>query len=135
LLGFGPIRGASIEVEIRDQTPFHVFRANEPFAFDILTTITSGEATGDLAYQWRDFRGDPLGPIVPLTIGTRTQVKSPSDSPFGIIHADLDDPHLPTWVKTMSWNTTHSKVVAARNAGPTGQRISGAANCFRCRVG
>jgi hypothetical protein len=28
-----------------------------------------------------------------------------SDSPFGIVHANLDDPYLPPWVKTTTWET------------------------------
>ncbi len=30
-------------------------------------------------------------------------------SKFGIVHADITDPYLPTWVKTMTWNTTSPK--------------------------
>ncbi len=30
-------------------------------------------------------------------------------SKFGIVHADISDPYLPTWVKTMTWNTTSPK--------------------------
>ncbi len=26
-------------------------------------------------------------------------------SPFGIVHADIDDEHLPTWIKTKTWKT------------------------------
>jgi hypothetical protein len=27
-------------------------------------------------------------------------------SRFGVVHADIQDPYLPVWVKTMTWNTT-----------------------------
>ena len=27
-------------------------------------------------------------------------------SPFGMVHADLDDPYLGPWIKTLTWNTT-----------------------------
>ena len=37
--------------------------------------------------------------------------ESPADpkSKFGVVHADIDDPYLPDWVKTMTWNTTSAK--------------------------
>lgn len=32
-----------------------------------------------------------------------------SKSNFGVVHADIADPYLPTWAKTMTWNTTSAK--------------------------
>lgn len=149
--------GPSVNVEIRDTTPFHVFQSGEPFSFNILMTITSGEAPEGLGYQWSDFRGNPLGPVLSIADGVLTTVSSPSatpqpgyygltfvaddssvtfnassgsrkeigfvvlsdqsitdrkfapESPFGITHADLDDPYISTWAKTLTWNTTASK--------------------------
>ena len=146
----------TVEIEVQDATPFHVFPPGEPFSFDILATVTVGTAPADLAYQWRDFRGNPLGPVVSFSDGVLTTITSPSDtpavgyyglallpddpnvmfneasgsrreigfavlppkaildralnldSPFGIVHADLDDPYLSTWIKTLTWNTTSS---------------------------
>ncbi len=145
---------ANVEVEVQDTTPFHVFSPSQPFSFDILATVTSGTAPNELGYQWRDFRGNPMGPVISISDGVRTTVTSPSDtpmtgyyglafladdpgvtfnensgsrkeigfvvlppnsisartlnhnSPFGIVHADLDDPYLSTWIKTLTWNTT-----------------------------
>lgn len=146
--------GAStVEIEIADATPFHVFPAGRAFSFDVTATITAGPMPRGLAYQWRDFRGDPLGPKVPFSAGVAFTVSSPSDAPevayyglafssdppgvtfnsatgtrkeigfaalpresatntipaaesqFGVVHADLDDPHLSSWVKTLTWNT------------------------------
>ena len=149
--------GPSVDVEIRDTTPYHVFQSGKPFSFDILMTIISGESPEGLGYQWRDFRGNPLGPVLSIAGGVLTTVSSPSatpqpgyygltfvaddssvtfnassgsrkeigfvvlpdqsitdrkfapESPFGITHADLDDPYISTWVKTLTWNTTASK--------------------------
>lgn len=28
------------------------------------------------------------------------------ESPFGVVHADIEDPYLPAWAKTLTWNTT-----------------------------
>lgn len=143
----------TIEIEIRDATPFHVFPAGEPFSFGVLATQSSGRTPGKLAYQWRDLHGDPLGPEIPFTPGVPFNVDGPSQNPlpgyyglafvaepddvvfnqssgarreigftvlprrwaaremapeqsqFGVVHADLDDPYLPTWVKTLTWHT------------------------------
>ncbi|MBT8077990.1 MAG: hypothetical protein KJO31_05400 [Gammaproteobacteria bacterium] len=43
-------------------------------------------------------------------------------SPFGIVHPDLDDPNMPTWVKTLTWNTTSARywpdeIAKRRDAG------------------
>lgn len=36
--------------------------------------------------------------------------RSPTlSSKFGVVHADIADPYLPTWAKTMTWNTTSPK--------------------------
>lgn len=146
--------GSTVEVEVHDRTGSRVFSPGGPFSFDITATVTSGQIPAGLGYQWRDFRGKPLGPTVPLAGGARVTVTSPSDdpqvgyygltflpedqnvafnqstgsrrefgfavlparsvsdrplnaaSPFGVVHADLDDPYLPTWIKTMTWHTS-----------------------------
>jgi hypothetical protein len=41
--------------------------------------------------------------ILPANTESKRQVDS--DSPFGIVHAKLDDPYLPPWVKTITWKT------------------------------
>jgi len=30
-------------------------------------------------------------------------------SPFGVVHADINDPHLTGWIKTITWNSTNAK--------------------------
>lgn len=143
----------AIEIEIRDAPPLHVFAAGEPFSFALVATQASGSMPGKLAYQWRDFRGAPLGPEIAFTTGAPVRVRSPSEAPqagyyglafiaepgstvingatglrrelgfaalprgyagktvtpmrsqFGIVHADLRDPYLPAWVKTLTWHT------------------------------
>lgn len=42
--------------------------------------------------------------IAPSTV-TTTRHSSP-ESPFGVVHADIEDPWLPAWAKTLTWNTT-----------------------------
>ena len=70
-----------VDVEIHDETPFHVFRPGEPFSFDITVTVDSGVTPEGLGYQWRDHRGDALGPVLPLTDGARVTVRSPDEAP------------------------------------------------------
>lgn len=161
---------ANIDVEVQDTAPFHVFLPGQPFSFDISVMVTSGTAPNGLGFQWRDYRGNPLGPVIPISDGVRTTVTSPTDtpvtgyyglaflpddpdvtfneisgsrkeigfvvlppksisartlnqdSPFGIVHADLDDPYLSTWIKTLTWNTAGavawtSKINRRRNIG------------------
>jgi hypothetical protein len=148
---------SQVEVEIHDDTPLHIFPPGSAFSFDITVTVASGPIPEGLGYQWRNFRGEPLGPIVHVTPGERTTVTSPVDapevgyyglaflpndrsvrfnessgrrreigfavlperavsdrtldptSPFGVVHANLDDPYLPTWIKTMTWRTTSAR--------------------------
>lgn len=148
---------SQIDIEIHDETPFRVFAAGEPFSFDITVHHESDQVPANLGYQWRDFRGAALGPVIPLSVGDRVTVSSPHDapapgyyglaflpedsgitfnadtgqraeigfavlqprsaadreldlaSPLGVVHADPDDPYLPTWVKTMTWRTTSAR--------------------------
>jgi len=146
-----------VEVEIHDATPFHVFPPGRAFSFDITVRVDSGQTPEGLGYQWRDYRGAPLGPVVAVADGERVTVRSPVEapevgyyglafhpedravlfnestgsrpevgfavlpertladraldptSPFGVVHADADDPHLPPWIKTTTWRTTSAR--------------------------
>lgn len=148
---------SQVEIEIHDETPFHVFPPGTEFSFDITATVVADAVPEGLGYQWRNFRGEALGPVVPLTAGERVTVTSPAaapdvgyyglaflpddrsvsfnesngsrseigfavlperqfsdreldpSSPFGVVHADTDDPHLSTWIKTMTWRTTSAR--------------------------
>lgn len=150
---FNNASAANVRIDILDETPFHSFPPGEQFSFTILASVATGSTPRLLNYQWQDFRGRSLGPIVNFSTGARTTVVSPVaipstgyyglvfraddesvvfaatvgkhreigfvvlptksalersldlDSPFGVVHANLDDPQLSTWVKTLTWNT------------------------------
>lgn len=158
VFGFVAETNASdVQIEVLDTTSFHIFPPSEPFSFDILATSTSDLSRANLHYQWRDFRGQPMGPPISFSAGARITVSSPSDapavgyyglaflsddpgvtfneasgsrkeigfvvlppratedrlapedSPFGVVHANLSDPNISGWVKTLTWNTIGSE--------------------------
>jgi len=86
-----------VEVEIHDETPFHVFAPGNTFSFDITVTDVAGPLPEQLGYQWRNFRGEALGPVVPLTAGDRITVNSPVAMPevgnYGLAFLP-DDPNV-----------------------------------------
>jgi len=154
ILSFGNASATDVDVSVRRTTPLHVYPAGEKFAFDVTVSTQAGKEVEAIFYQWRDFRGEPLGPKMSLSADGRTTIRSPSnepppgylgltfladnptivfnestgsrsefgfvvlssksvadrrlnaESPFGLVHADPSDPYVPTWIKTLTWNTT-----------------------------
>jgi len=75
LAGCTSVAAATVEIEVHDTTPFHVFPPGTPFTVDITARLTAGSSPPGLVYQWRNFRGDPMGPAVPLTLDVRITVE------------------------------------------------------------
>lgn len=91
---------------------------NVPFATGAEITVLSPTATPVAGYYGLTFHSDDpdmsfsvtssayreIGFVV-LPPSSASERRLAPDSPFGVVHANLDDPHLSTWIKTLTWNT------------------------------
>ena len=78
ILVLGNASAANVDVAVRAATPRHVYPSGEAFTFDVTVSTQAGEEVDGIFYQWRDFRGRPMGPKMPLSADGRTRIRSPS---------------------------------------------------------
>ncbi len=124
-----PDRSFSLQLKIEEAPPSSVrfhwrdFRGRpltkpEPLASNKLTAITS--PVGHAGYLGLVLEPTSAGLALPnrnpgekreygfALLPLRPDIQRPvdKDSGFGVVHADLEDPYLSGWVKTMTWKTT-----------------------------
>lgn len=92
-----------------------------PLADGVRATVTSPSDSPKVGYYGLAFLPEDPDVTFNENTGSRREIgfavlssRTASDralnpaSPFGVVHADLDDPYLPTWIKTMTWHTSRS---------------------------